>query len=419
MSLIIDDIEPSKGVEKPVSLDQLSSLLREADGEGIGIVPFGGGTRLDVGSIPTKYDIALDLSAFDQIVSHNPADLTCTVGAGITVGVLQETLAAHGQFLAVDTPLPDKATIGGTIASSALGYLRWQLGHPRDTVIGMEVILANGTVTKSGGQVVKNVSGYDMARLHVGGLGTLGIISKVSFKLTPRPFKELSVKLLFRDSYMAHSFAHSLFGSSMMPLAFASVHGDAVELFAGQSSKTDVFCAIKIGGRLRACDRQVAIVEKLARDFEAQGIQTVDEAESDLLWQSIRDYSGSSNKFDSIIGRIYASPSNMHEIEETLVKRLSVSSSIYSLICQQGFGAALLFVEDSENKSEVSLLKDLREIVNRFQSTLVFEKLPPLLKASIDVWDSGRLSSIEQMKSLKKTYDPNSTLNAGRFVAGI
>ena len=160
MSLIIDDIEPSKGVEKPVSLDQLSSLLREADGERLGIVPFGGGTRLDVGSIPTKYDIALDLSAFDQIVSHNPADLTCTVEAGITVSMLQKTLAAHGQFLAVDTPLPDKATIGGTIASSALGYLRWQLGHPRDTVIGMEVILANGTVTKSGGQVVKNVSKF-------------------------------------------------------------------------------------------------------------------------------------------------------------------------------------------------------------------------------------------------------------------
>ena len=194
--MIIDDIEPSKGAEKPVSLHQLSLLLKDADGGGLGIVPFGGGTRLNVGSIPQKYDIALDLSAFNQIVSHNPADLTCTVEAGITIGMLQKALAEHGQFLAVDAPLPHTATIGGTIASSALGYLRWQLGHPRDTIIGMEVLLANGTVTKSGGQVVKNVSGYDMARLHVGGLGTLGVISKVSFKLTPKPFKELSVKLL-------------------------------------------------------------------------------------------------------------------------------------------------------------------------------------------------------------------------------
>ena len=107
MSLIIDDIEPSKGTEKPVSLHQLSLLLKDADGGGLGIVPFGGGTRLNVGSVPQKYDIALDLSAFNQIVSHNPADLTCTVEAGITIGMLQKALAEHGQFLAVDAPLPD------------------------------------------------------------------------------------------------------------------------------------------------------------------------------------------------------------------------------------------------------------------------------------------------------------------------
>jgi len=419
LSLIIDDIEPSKGAEKPVSLHQLSLLLKDADGGGLGIVPFGGGTRLNVGSVPQKYDIALDLSAFNQIVSHNPADLTCTVEAGITIGMLQKALAEHGQFLAVDAPLPDKATIGGTIASSALGYLRWQLGHPRDTIIGMEVLLANGTVTKSGGQVVKNVSGYDMARLHVGGLGTLGVISKVSFKLTPKPFKELSVKLLFRDSYMAHSFAHSLFGSSMMPLAFASAHGDVVELLTGQASKTDVVCAIKLGGRRRACERQVTIVEKIARDSEVQTMEIIDKVESDLLWQTIRDYSGTLTTFDSIIGRIYATPSRMHDIEEALFNRLGVSNNGFSLICQQGFGAALLFIENLKTESQIGLLKDLREIVNSYQSTLVFEKLPPLLKASIDVWDSGTLSSIDQMKSLKKTYDPNSTLNAGRFVAGI
>jgi len=102
-----------------------------------------------------------------------------------------------------------------------------------------------------------------------------------------------------------------------------------------------------------------------------------------------------------------------------LFNRLGVSNNGFSLICQQGFGAALLFIENLKTESQIGLLKDLREIVNSYQSTLVFEKLPPLLKASIDVWDSGRLSSIDQMKSLKKTYDPNSTLNAGRFVAGI
>ena len=148
---------------------------------------------MEVGRPPERLDAVVEVSHLDAIVEHNPADLTVTAQAGIIVAGLQRVLGEEGQFLAIDPPLPDRATIGGTLASGADGPLRWHYGHPRDSVIGMRVVQADGTVTKSGGQVVKNVSGYDMSRLHIGGLGTLGVIAEVSFKLTPLPQRQATL----------------------------------------------------------------------------------------------------------------------------------------------------------------------------------------------------------------------------------
>ena len=111
------------------------------------------------------------MTGVDQVLAHNAADLTATVEAGITVSRLQEVLAEHGQFLAIDPPLPDRATIGGTLAVGWSGPMTWQNWSPRDIVIGMRTVMTDGTITKTGGQVVKNVSGYDMARMHIGALG--------------------------------------------------------------------------------------------------------------------------------------------------------------------------------------------------------------------------------------------------------
>ena len=124
--------------------------------------------------------------------------------------ILQDSLKEHGQFLAVDCPFPAESTVGGTLASNSPGFLRWQLAHMRDMVIGMKVVFAAGTLTKSGGQVVKNVSGYDMARLHIGGLGTLGVITEVSFKLTPLPAKEGSITVGFDSRDDAFDFSRKI-----------------------------------------------------------------------------------------------------------------------------------------------------------------------------------------------------------------
>ena len=170
------------------------------------------------------------MSRLDGVVEHSPGDLTTTVQAGLSVARLQDSLKEHGQFLAIDPPIPDRATLGGVLAVGASGPLKWQYGSPRDVVIGMKIVAAEGTVTKSGGQVVKNVSGYDMARLHVGGLGTLGIIAEVSVKLTPLPrHTRVRVVAEYDDARRCVEAGLGVFRSDVVPLAITTFDAPAGE----------------------------------------------------------------------------------------------------------------------------------------------------------------------------------------------
>ena len=331
---------------------------------------------------------------------------------------LQSILDEHGQFLAIDAPLPGQATVGGTIASLPPGYLRWQLGHPRDTVIGMEVLLANGTITKSGGQVVKNVSGYDMSRLHVGGFGTLGVITKVSFKLTPSPRKEISLQMSFPDSVSAHEFGQSIYNSYMMPLSLVCTSGGLVSSDINFSQES--VCTIRLGGRERSCNRQVQIVTDLCANYGVYDVQRYEDLESRAIWDQIRDCTLSSDGDFSIIGRISIIPSKMQELEKTLIEGWNNELGRISLISQPGYGTLIMLItgeQDSVNdEAGVKILKNIRQKVNSLDCSLTYERIPAEWKRFFNVWDTDYIDSMKQMDSLKKVYDPNDTLNSGRFI---
>ena len=228
----------------------------------------------------------MEVSRLDNVIEYNPADLTVTTQAGITVGSLRRVLEKKAQFLAIDPPLPDRATIGGTLASGADGPLRWHYGHPRDSVIGMRVVQADGTITKSGGQVVKNVSGYDMSRLHIGGLGTLGVIAEVSFKLTPLPQRQTTLLGGFESVEAALEAGLGIFHSQVMPLAL-TVFDDTVRRPPGfEAPGSSHLLAVRLGGRARSLRRQVA---ECAAVCSAHGVGSIREIEGDdaaSLWRS-------------------------------------------------------------------------------------------------------------------------------------
>src|SRR3954464_14425830 len=156
-------------------------------GGGCGGIPWGGGTRISLGFPPRAADLVVQTAKLNEIVEYEPADLTVTVQAGMRMAELQARLRAEGQMLALDPAAADRATIGGLIAANASGPLRLLYGTARDLVIGTRVVNADGVISKAGGRVVKNVAGYDLNKLYVGSLGTVGVIVELSFKLHPLP----------------------------------------------------------------------------------------------------------------------------------------------------------------------------------------------------------------------------------------
>jgi len=225
-SHVIDGMTP-RDVVRATNEAEVVDAIRGANERGEAIVVSGGATRLGVGDPPARYDVAVDVSALHGIVEYEPGDLVATVRAGTTLAELAESLTPRKQRWPVEPGLPQRATIGGTLASAAGGPSRLRYFHPRDWVIGARVVLGDGTPVRSGGRVVKNVTGYDLTRLWSGTFGTLVAIVELTLKLTAIP--ERTVSLVAEvDVPAAFEAANALHASGLPLDALAIVTGEAV-----------------------------------------------------------------------------------------------------------------------------------------------------------------------------------------------
>jgi glycolate oxidase FAD binding subunit len=180
-------------VEKPGTAEELARILREAGTARHAVTPVGGGKAMGMGNPVERCDVELHTTRLDRVLEHSQADMVVSVEAGITLEALQAELAKAGQFLPVDPFNSPGHTIGGLLASGWSGPLRMRYGSLRDFLIGIRVALPDGKLASGGGRVVKNVSGYDMMKLHYGALGSLGVIVAASFKVFPRPLHDVTV----------------------------------------------------------------------------------------------------------------------------------------------------------------------------------------------------------------------------------
>jgi len=190
--VVVDGLQPRR-VERPETAEQLAGVLRAAAEASEAVIPVGGGRALGLGDPPERFDVALETRGLRRLLELSQADLTVSVEAGITVEELDSVLADVGQFLPIDPFNAPGHTIGGVLAAGLAGPLRLRYGSPRDFVIGLRVALPDGRLATSGGRVVKNVSGYDLNKLHQGALGSLGVIVAASFKVFPRPHHEVTL----------------------------------------------------------------------------------------------------------------------------------------------------------------------------------------------------------------------------------
>jgi glycolate oxidase FAD binding subunit len=181
-------------VEKPTTAEDLARRLQEAAESGSAVVPVGGGRAAGMGGAPARCDVELHTTRLDRVLEHSQADMVVSVEAGITLEALQAELGKAGQFLPLDPFNSPGHTIGGLLATGWTGPLRQRFGSARDFLIGIRVALPDGHLASAGGRVVKNVSGYDLMKLHFGGMGSLGVIVAASFKVFPRPLHDVTVE---------------------------------------------------------------------------------------------------------------------------------------------------------------------------------------------------------------------------------
>ncbi|KAB2345741.1 FAD-binding oxidoreductase [Actinomadura rudentiformis] len=401
--------EPEEGVlgvtprfvAAPGTVAEAAEVMRVAAEQGLAVIPRGGETRLDWGLPPGRCDLLLDTSRLDRVIEHAAGDLVVKAEAGLTMERLAEVLAGRGQRLSLDVPLPG-STVGGTIATGAAGPLRLLYGSPRDLVIGLTIVRADGQIARSGGKVVKNVAGYDLGRLFAGSYGTLGVIVEAAFRLHPVPSAHAYVTTRVPDAANAHEAVQGVLHSPVAPSALeCEASGDGITL----------------GVLLEGVPEGVAARATRVADLLGPGADISHEPPA--WWGAYPD--------GTTLIEVTAPPSALAEAPAATEGTAPADGA--ALL----WGAALAGVEGCQvrwsasgkgyvgltaNAAEVAeVLARLRTTLARHRGGAVVRYAPEGVRTADDVW--GPVPALTLMRRVKAQFDPEHRLSPGRFVGGI
>jgi glycolate oxidase FAD binding subunit len=384
------DIEDLRVVE-PATEQEVSETLRCADREGVAVIPRGGGTKLDWGNPPRLASFApaarggliLSTAALDRIVEHAWADLTVTVETGCRFADLRRTLATHGQRLALDPLWPETATIGGILSTNDSGVWRLAYGGLRDLILGITLVLADGTLARSGGKVVKNVAGYDLPKLATGAFGTLGVITQATFRLHPLPRNIRTLTLAPADLDQAQALLLRIQDTSLAHTALQ------LRAEAGKLPELDILLEGTPAGIAAQSERIAALA----------GAAPIAES-SDTVWRARQQIADR-----DAVAKCSALPTLIGDVLRAIER---ISGGSWQAVFQ-ATGLGWIFID--------ARLESLRAEIESRGGTLVVLRQPPG-GAPIDAWgDPG--DTLPLMRAIKQQFDPKGTLNPGRFVGGI
>lgn len=383
---------------EPATEQQLATALRIANEARLTVIPRGGGTKLSWGNPPSRAELIISTARLNKIVEHAWADLTVTVETGCSIQTLQKTLAQHGQRLALDPLWPEKATVGGILATNDSGALRLRFNSLRDLIIGVTIALPDGTLASSGGKVVKNVAGYDLSKLITGAFGTLGVITRAVFRLHPLPHHSLSFSITAANPDVAQRILLSIQDSKLAHVALQS----------RLSAEVCLSIDIVFEGTIAGIDAQAAQLRSLCPSAQI--------AEADpSVWNARQDLWSFSNPAETSIAKISTLPADLaHTIE--LIRGAADSAQVRWKSLMYGTGIGWLRLEDRPDDLHGALTA-LRANVEKMGGSLVLLQRPANLQ-DFDAWGTPG-DSLALMKSVKHQLDPRSTLNPGRFLGGI
>ncbi|MCY4475874.1 MAG: FAD-binding oxidoreductase [Chloroflexi bacterium] len=422
----VDGLIPG-AVVSPTQKSDVALHLSELFGQGKKVVPWGGGTRMAIGNVPTSYDVALDLSGVKSNVEHVAGDMTVVCDAGVKISELSSMLAESNQRLPFEIMRPSEATIGGSVASNAPSRLAPRFGGIRDWVIGMSVVLADGTPTKTGGRVVKNVQGYDLHRLHTGAFGSLGVIVSVAIKLIPIAGRTQTVAMWF-DRLSAAANAASDVSSVNVTMEAARLYsgpaavGAIRELAADRhmdaevtSDGTEFLMLVQVAGSKAALIRQVNELTGLAGTVPATGYEVLSGVSEADVWT----YADATGNNATVRVRVAAKPSVCVDLISRFERLLGRTQAPHtSTIFDVGYGSMQFNIEEIGNPEAIAFVDDATRMVRDVGGSLMVEQCPVEVKSGIDVFGIDA-SSAQIMKNMKKQFDPHRILNPGRFAFKI
>ena len=433
----VDNEKPSAAVS-PQSSAEIVEVVKFAAKDQLAIVATGARTKLGIGLPPRRYDIALDMTRLDRVVAYDPGDLTLSVEAGIPLRKLGGILAEHRQFLPLGVPYSNQTTIGGTIASGVDSPLRQLYGTARDYLLGMEFVTGEGVAAKSGGRVVKNVTGYDIHKLMIGALGTLGIITRINFKTFPMPPASRAFVATFQTVERACGMRNRVAQSPLAPMTMELFSPGVAALFSGEAaaqiepnsmpenviSGTRWTFTMGFSGDENTLKRYETDLRNMAEECGAVDLVVLGGSQIAAAFARKREFvpiALSSSPAATIL-KMSVLPMRMAEALATAA-RAAEANRLPWVAMARGVGVIYFALLPSERNEESK--QQAAHASNQIlagcaalggQASIPW--CPSEWKSALKVWGLER-ADFAQMQKLKNVFDPRGVLSPGRFVGGI
>jgi glycolate oxidase FAD binding subunit len=393
----IEGVVP-RAIVEPDSSEAVASVLEWASREKLVVLVRGSGTKIGWGPAPRLIDVMISTARLNKVVAHRHGDLTATIQSGATLHDVNRALAQHRQWIPLDPPWADRATIGGIVATNDSGPRRHRYGAPRDLIIGVEFARADGRLAKGGGIVVKNVAGYDLPRLLTGSFGSLGVIVTATFKLYPLTAASRTLIVEPSNASDLGALALKLSASHLTPTALEFATHPLRLIVRFESIETSV-------------EQQAETAAKLIAEngYEAQSLSESGETQ---FWQS---HARLADDEGGALLKISVLPTDIAETL-SLIDRLAGPRG-YTAAGRAGAGVFLLRItKDIELQKRV--IDGLRDAVQIGRGSAVVVKGTPELRTQVNVW--GPIGDgLALMKAVKQQFDPAGILSPGRGPGGL
>ena len=398
----VDGVAPSFVVE-PGTVEEASAVMKLAHEKGLRVTPRGSGTKIGWGNPPSEVDLVVSTARLNKMLEHAAGDLVTRVEAGVKLEDLQKELSGANQMLALDPP-ESGATVGGIVAANASGPRRLRYGTVRDLLIGITVVLPNGTVAKAGGKVVKNVAGYDLGKLYTGSLGTLGLIVETTWRLHPVADASRTVVVEVESPAAAGATVQSLMHSTLVPTM--------IEVHRPESNGGGTV-AVLIEGIGPGVMAQAVSALEITRHHGTPRV--LEGNEVDTFWEDALKTPWEQGGVGLKVNALPAELPNILELISDAAGRNGVTPCVTG---HAATGVTLVGLSGGDEEGRAATVQELREIIGSGEGSVVVVQGSPELKRKVDAWGPVG-DALTLMRRVKGRFDPGGLMNPGRFVGGI